>query len=197
MLFERTTLVTAPTESVLDLDTVKRHLGVGHDDDDDLIDLYVAAATAAVEGPTGIGIPLRSATYKLTLDAFPCGCITIPLRPVTAVTSVQFIDTLGVTQTLAPAAYIVGVATGTVSRAIGGNWPSTAALPGSATITFTAGFETIPADLRAAILLLVGHSYRTREAVTGTEGTVTPLVVPMGVETIFSRYRVLSFGGAN
>lgn len=197
MDFDRTTLVTAPTEPVLDLDTVKRHLGVGHNDDDDLISLYLDAATAAVEGPTGIGIPLRSATYRLTLDAFPCDSITIPLRPVTAVTSVQFKDTSGVTQTLTPTAYVADFAMGTVSRAIGGSWPPTAPLPGSVTITFTAGFATIPADLQAAVLLLVGHYYRNREAVVGTEGSVTPMALPMGSETIFSRYRILSFGGAN
>lgn len=194
MSFHRVQLATPPTEPVLELDRVKQHLGVAHDDDDDLIALYLDAATAAVEGPSGIGIPLRSATYKLTLDAFPCGCITIPLRPVTAVTSVSYKDTAGVTQTLAPAAYVADIATGTISRAIGGSWPSTAVLPGSVTVTFTAGFETIPADLQAAILLMVGHYYRNREAVVGTEGSVTPLALPMGVDAILSRYRVVSFG---
>lgn len=82
MHFDRTTLVTAPIGPVLELDRVKQHLGVAHDDDDDLIALYLEAATATVEGPTGIGIPLRPATYTLTLDGFPCGCIAIPLRPV-------------------------------------------------------------------------------------------------------------------
>jgi uncharacterized phiE125 gp8 family phage protein len=197
MSFHRIQTVTAPTEPVLELDRVKLHLGVGHDDDDELILLYLDAATAAVEGTHGIGIPLRIATYKLTLDAFTGGCITIPLRPVTAVNSLQYKDTAGATQTLDSAAYVADVATGTISRAIGGSWPSTASLPGSVTVIFAAGFEIIPADLQAAILLLVGHSYRTREAVVGTEGTATPLAVPMGVEAIFSRYRVLSFGGGN
>ncbi len=196
MLFDRTTLVTAPTAPVLDLDRVKQHLGVGHDDDDDLIALYLDAATASVEGPHGIGIPLRSATYRLTLDAFPGGCITIPLRPVTGVVSVQFKEATGAVQTLSPTSYIVDLNTGTVSRTIGGSWPATAALPGSVTVTFTAGFATIPADLQAAILLTVGHYYRNREAVVGTENSVTPLALPLGVESILNRYRVISFGGA-
>lgn len=194
MDFDRTTLVTAPTEPVLDLDRVKQHLGVGHDDDDDLIALYLDAATAAVEGPTGIGIPLRSATYRLTLDAFPCGSITIPLRPVTAVTGVQFKDVAGAAQTLAPTGYVVDLATGSISRPIGGSWPSTARLPGAVAVTFTAGYEAIPADLQAAILLMVGHYYRNREAVVGTENSATPQALPLGVEAILSRYRVTTFG---
>lgn len=194
MFFDRISLVTAPTEPVLELDRVKQHLGVGHDDDDDLIALYLEAATAAVEGPTGIGIPLRPATYKLTLEGFPCGCIVIPLRPVTGVTAITYRDTVGVTQTLDPAAYIVDVATGTVARPVGGSWPSTMATPFAVTVTFTAGFETIPADLQAAILLTVGHYYRNREAVVGTEFSVTPFELPLGVEAILSRYRVTTFG---
>jgi uncharacterized phiE125 gp8 family phage protein len=191
--FDRITLVTAPTEPVLELDLVKRHLGVGFDDADDLISLYLEAATAAVEGPHGIGVPLRIATYKLTLDAFPCDSITIPLRPVTAISSVQFKDENGFVQTLAPTAYLTDITTGTVSRNIGGSWPTTANLPGAVTITFVAGFETIPADLLNAILLMIAGSIKNREDMYGTDGTATPVMSP-ALQALLSRYRVTTFG---
>jgi len=194
MDFHRTALVIPPTEPAINLDRVKQHLGVSFDADDDLISIFLDAATAAVEGPTGIGIALRPATYRLTLDCWPAGPIRLPLRPATGVTSITYKDTAGAIQTLDPATYSIDLDTGTVCRAINASWPSLANLPGAVTVTFTAGFATIPADLKAAILLIVGHYYANREAVVGTTGSITPKELPFGVEAIFSRYRVTTFG---
>jgi uncharacterized phiE125 gp8 family phage protein len=194
MEFHRITRVTAPTDTIVTLEQAKAHLRVAHDDEDDLITLLIEAATAFIEGPHGLGIALMPQQWRLSLDGFP-PCIRIPLNPVQTIDGITYRDTTGATVTLPPASYAVdldGVAT--VERAIGASWPSTASLKGSAKVTFTAGFETVPADLKAAALLIVGHLHENREAVAGTTGTATPLEVPMGVEAIFSRYRVLSFG---
>jgi uncharacterized phiE125 gp8 family phage protein len=193
MNFDRITLVTAPTTPALDMERVKQHLKVSHDDDDDLIGLYLDAATAFVEGPHGIGVALRPATYRMTVDGFPCGSLAIPLRPVTGVSAITYKDSTGAVQTLAPAAYVVDLDTATITPAIGDSWPSTASLPGSVTVTFVAGLVTIPSDLQAAILLIVGNHYENREGMYGTSGTVTPVMNPT-VEAILSRYRVTTFG---
>lgn len=193
MNFDRLTRVTAPTDTIVAIDLVKQHLRVG-DDEEELIALLIDAATAYIEGPNGIGIALQPQQWRLSLDGFTTA-LRIPLNPVQTIDAITYRDTAGVTRTLPTTSYVIdtdGVAT--VERAPGVSWPSTASQTGSVKVTFTAGFTTIPADLKAAALLIIGHLFENRSAVVGTEGSTTPITVPLGVDAILARYRVTTFG---
>jgi uncharacterized phiE125 gp8 family phage protein len=72
-------------------------------------------------------------------------------------------------------------------------WPATACYNyGAVQVTFVAGYgnaAAVPADLKAAIKLLVGHLYENREAVT--LGAM-PAELPLGFASVTNRYRRLA-----
>lgn len=179
----------APAAPVISLAEAKRHLRVLHDDDDADITELVEAATAAVEGPNGIGVALTPQTWRLSLDHFPCEII-IPLGPVTSISSIAYTDADG-----NPA--IVGTWRADLDQqpvriwpARNAVWPSLVCEPGAVKVTFVCGYTEAPADLKAGIKLLVGHFYEHREAVTTD---LRAIDLPLGVGAILNRYRVGRF----
>jgi len=176
----------APVSAALNLAEAKRHLRVLHDDDDAEIEAMVAAAEAAIEGPNGIGIALLSQTWRMSLDYFPCE-IVVPLGPVTAVTSVTYRDAAGAEQTVSGLRYDLDQQPLRIWPARDASWPSIYCEPGAVKVTFVCGHSELPQDLRWALLLLVGHFYENREAVTIDANAAE---LPMGVASILERYRV-------
>lgn len=173
--------VTAPSP-IMTLAQAKAHLNVFHTDDDDLITSLIEAATAAIDGPSGIGIALGSQSWRMSLDAFPNGVIRIPLNPVTAITSITYgsetldADEYGIDLDQTPA----------VIYPILGSWPYAEAKPGLIKVTFTAGDASPPRDLIQAVKLMIGHWFRNKEAASDK-----PLrEVPLAVESILARHRV-------
>lgn len=179
----------APASPVVSVVEAKRHLRVFHDDDDADIEAMVASAEAAIEGPTGIGVALSPQTWRLSLDRFPCEII-VPLGPVTAVTSVGYVDANGSDATVTGLRFDLDSSPLRIWPARGTAWPSATCEPGAVKVTFVCGYVDLPKDLRWAILLLVGHLYENREAVTTDLKAVD---LPMGVSSILERYRVGRF----
>ncbi|MDX0413916.1 hypothetical protein GOC69_24220 [Sinorhizobium medicae] len=175
----------APAGPAVTVAEAKRHLRVFHDDDDADIAAMVAAAEAFIEGPNGIGIALLSQTWRLSLDYFPCE-IVVPLGPVTGVTSVTYRDEAGVEQSVTGLRYDLDQQPLRIWSARDTSWPSVACEPGVVKVTFVCGHQTLPQDLRWALLLLVGHFHENREAVA--DGGLSEL--PLGVASILERYRV-------
>ncbi|PDS97525.1 hypothetical protein CO659_12735 [Rhizobium sp. S9] len=178
-----------PASPVVSLPEAKRHLRVLHDDDDADIQAMVAAAEAAIEGPNGIGIALSPQTWRLSLDHFPCEII-VPIGPITAVTSVAYTDSSGSPATVSGLRYDLDESPMRIWPARDTAWPETYCEPGVVKVTFVCGYATLPQDLRWAILLLVGHFYEHREAVTTD---LKAIDLPMGVASILERYRVGRF----
>lgn len=98
--------------------------------------------------------------------------IEIPYPPLVSVDLVTYFDSAGVQQTISSTAYqIARVGTRRPSvlwPAVGASWPTAESfLSGSVTIRFTCGYasaQLIPASIRQALLLLIGHLYENREA---------------------------------
>jgi len=88
--------------------------------------------------------------------------IPIPLPPLQSVTSVKYLDSDGVLQTLDPATYVTqNGAPSHIVLANGASWPSISTLPGSVIIRFIAGYgdkgSDVPETVRTAITLQVSH----------------------------------------
>lgn len=119
--------------------------------------------------------------------------IVLPRPPLTAVTAFTYLDADGVLQTVDPSIYTTDAASdpGMIRLDPDSLWPETDDTDPSVTIVYTAGFgaaETnIPAAIRQALLLLVGHFYENREA--SSSASLTP--VPMAVDSLLSPFRVL------
>lgn len=168
-------LITAPAENPVDSATVKAHLRVIGSSEDSLIAIYTSAATSALDGPTGLlGRALVTQTWEYVLDSFPSEWIELPLPPLQSVTSIKYIDTDGVEQTLSSARYTVDSASdpgGVVVDADG--WPETYDTVNAVKIRFVAGYASaadVPAPIRAAMLLHIGDLFENRQI--GTERQV-------------------------
>lgn len=187
--WSRLVRTVAPASPVITLDEAKRHLRVSHDDDNSDITELVEVATAAIEGPNGIGIALNEQTWRMSLDHFPCE-VVIPLGPVTEITSICYTDADGDAATVDSWRTDLDTQPCRIWPARDTAWPAITCEPGAVKITFKCGFEQVPADLKAAVKLLVGHFYEHREAVTSDLKAVD---LPMGIPAILERYRVGRF----
>lgn len=202
-------LVTAPATEPISLDEVKSHLRVTSDQDDLLLDGLIRAARQHVEGRDGwLGRTLVTQTWDLKLERFPSGedfpndawpravAIRVPLPPLQTITSVKYLDTAGVEQTITSTEYVVHVSEepGLIVPAYGKTWPSIRLEPGAVRIRFVAGYgataDLVPEPLKLALKAFVAHFYEQREPVVLTGGVGSPIPIPMHVEALLMPYRV-------
>jgi uncharacterized phiE125 gp8 family phage protein len=157
-----------PSVEPLSLEEVRKHLELG---DNEAHDTYLAslieAARKTFEFDTGLVTVTRS--FVECLDAWPAeDYITLMRRPVSAITSIQYVDTSGVTQTFASASYALD------SRRVlpiirlkyGYSWPNLRGDPNSVTITYVAGYATadaVPENLRVPMLVWIASRFYARE----------------------------------
>ena len=171
----------APTNQVVSVDDVKQHLAIAHSDEDTILSILIDVATESIDGVTGIGVALLTQSWRMSLDHLS-RYITLPLGPVQSVESIT-ID--GVT--VDPSTYTLD--TDQTPAKIHVDFPRCGSKPGCVKVNFIAGYgdtgADVPADLKHAIRLLVGHLYNNREATS--EATIKE--VPLAFASILSRYR--------
>jgi uncharacterized phiE125 gp8 family phage protein len=158
-------VAVAPTFDPVALALAKAGQGIETDEHDALLTGYLQAAVAHVEGVTGLRLARQ--TVKLRAWGFECGWFPLPIAPVAAVTAIDYLDTVGVSQTLDAALYTTALygLSPLIARAPGQSWPATRCTPGAVTITATVGYADgeLPAVLRQAVLLLFGDFNANRE----------------------------------
>jgi uncharacterized phiE125 gp8 family phage protein len=150
--------------------------------------LLVAQLTAAREHVENLtGRALITQTLRCYLDRFPgCTAIKLPRPNLLTVTSVQYVDENGDTQTLSASDYTVDTAhlPGRILLNWDATWPSTLDQPNSVIVNYTAGYgparSDVPGALRVAMKLLIGDMYQNREAsIIGTIQTDNPTVAAL------------------
>jgi uncharacterized phiE125 gp8 family phage protein len=180
---------------VIELAEAKEHLRVDVDDDDALIDAFLAAAQDHVEQHTGQVLTPR--VMEMALGGFPVTCtgrgtndgIEIPRRPVTDVTAIAYTDSDGVDVSLDAADWRWSESEPSLLRpAFSTSWPSAYDERGSVRVQFEAGYEEglAPASLVAAVKLMLGHLYANREGVN-VGGAAAEM--PLGVAQLCAPYR--------
>lgn len=116
--------------------------------------------------------------------------IRIPLPPLQSVTSLTYVDTDGVTQTLDPSQYTVDnlSETGRITPAFSTPWPYTRSIINAVNITFVAGYAYAPEgagvpnlppwwdEVQLAIKILVDHRYNNRGSTEVPEGVDNLLI---------------------
>lgn len=153
------TQTVSPTIEPVTRAEAKAWARIDGNEQDAIIDDLIAAARLRVENDLG-GKQLINATWALTLDRFPPS-IKLPRPPLGSVTSIQYIDTAGATQTLATSVYkvITDGVFGVIVEAYGQTWPSTRDEKNAVTVTYVAGYGAtaadVPESLRSAIRMLV------------------------------------------
>lgn len=197
-MLKRTSL---PDLSAIDIGLVKKHLKVDHDDDDQLIEGYIAAAVELIESETTR--ILTPTTFELRLDDWPCGTrlIELPVGPVREVMAVTYIDEDGDEQSLS-ADYWDWERTdkgGDMFFDAAFTPPALGREKGALRIGFEAGhyaFDAEPDDgdasllmprtAWACILLITADFYARREA-TATD---KPEEMPLGVKRMIPQLRI-------
>ena len=185
-------LVTPPTAEPITLAEAKQQRRVTTTADDPLIDGLIVAARDWAERFTGRA--LMTQTWDYFLDAFP-DAIELQLPPLQSVTSVKYVDTNGMEQTLATTEYTVDAAAerGLVRPAFGKSWPATRAQANAITVRFVAGYASaamVPASIKAGMHLVIGELYERREH--SIVGTIIE-TVPLNAEYLLSPYRSIRF----
>ncbi len=157
------TRTSNPANEPLSTAEAKSHLRVDTSDEDTYIASLVAAAREEAERVSWRA--LITQTWRLTLDRFPTGdaAIVVPRPPLQSVTSIQYVDENGDTQTVVSSAYDVDTnrEPGRIVPAFGESWPSTRREAEAVTIVFVAGYgddaTDIPENTRHWLRLHVGH----------------------------------------
>ncbi len=186
-------LVTAPARQPVTLQQAKDHLRVDETVDDSVIDPLIKTAREHVEAFTHRA--LITQTWDLFLDAFS-QIILMPKAPLQSVTSIKYLDTAGVQQTLASTEYKVDVASNAarIVPAWGKSWPLVREEINAVEIRFVSGHGDNPEDLASpiiqALLLIVAHLYENREA---TSNGPALKELPMGARDLLLPYRNVRF----
>jgi uncharacterized phiE125 gp8 family phage protein len=193
-----------PTVEPVSLQEAKKHLRVPTSNEDVNIDrIYIPAARRQLEAE--LGRPFINTTYEYGLDSFPGQLmpILLPRNPVQSVTSITYIDTDGVEQTMDTSRYVLDLSSepARVKPAYSEFWPSIRERTSGQTVkvTFVAGYGSaasdVPPGIKQAMLLLIGHYYYHREAVT----PMNAKVLPRSVDNLIAAHRYgdefIQYGG--
>ena len=185
-------LVTAPSAEPVSLIEAKAHLRVDIADDDTLITALIVAARKWCDEYTGR--QFVTATWDWFLDGF-CQSFVVPIPPLQSVTSIKYLDTAGVEQTLDAGTYRVDAVSepGRIALDYGKTWPSTYPVINAVTVRFVAGYGAagaVPEPIKQAMLILIGELYEQREE--SLVGTIQSSV-PFGVRALLTPYKVWGF----
>ncbi len=182
-------LVIPPAANPVTLVEAKAHLNVDYADDDTLIEGLIASATQHLDGYSGIlGRALVTQTWEIRAPYFG-NPVRLPLMPVQSVV-VEYLDSSGVT-TIADAG-LYQILTDNLGPYVvlrsGSSWPTISAAHDAVRVVFVTGYgapAAVPAPIRIAILLMVGHWYANRETVA-PQGLA---VLPLGADALLAPYR--------
>jgi uncharacterized phiE125 gp8 family phage protein len=181
-------VVVTPPAPVVSWQEADHHLRLyGDEDQKTYVEALIAAATAHIDGPEGwLGRCIGVQTLEARLDNFDCGSIRLPYPPVIDVVSVGYVDAAGVVQTVDPAGYELA---GALVPVFDAAWPTPRLQREAVRIRYRAGYETTPAPIKAAILLMVQDLFSNRGSVVASSNATA---VPMSttVEALLQPYRV-------
>lgn len=190
-------LVTAPTEYPVTKEEAKAHLRYEDDEEDALVNTLIAAATDSAE--TFTRRRLVTQTWKLFLDDFPrCqedyyfpGEIALPFPPLQSVTHVKYYNSDGALTTISSADYLVlpNDLPGRVTPIVGNSWPYDVQYrPDAVEVQYVCGYgaaSAVPAAIKQAILLILGHLYENRQEVSPNQ----LYNIPLGAEYLMWPHR--------
>lgn len=177
--------------------------------DDPLIEGLIAGAVSHLDGWTGVlGRALVEQTWRQDFDSFGC-TMRLVLGPVIEIVSITYRDADGQVSTVASSNYAL-VTDGAGPRVFwdaGYSAPGNLYEQGAVSVTYKAGYPvtasaeadpdaeppvvaaeaatTVPAALKVAILLMVGHWYENRETVA--EGGFSEL--PFAANALIAPFR--------
>lgn len=158
--------------------------------EDTLLGTLITGARTHVE--QYLGRSLMPQTLVAKWDCWPCEFV-LERPPVRAITSIQYIDVNGTTQTVSASNYYADLDS-TPPRILaktGYAWPTLqAGRPNAVIVTYTTGYAdaaSVPQPIKMGISMLVDHWYENRGPVL--VGTILA-EIPLSVQSLLAPYRV-------
>lgn len=155
-------IITAPTGEIISRDSlVKPFLKIDHDDEDDLIDVFIEEAREELQAITGYAL----GTQAIQVIADLCDELELPYGPHSELTSVSLLRFDGTEQELTEGSGYYLKEEGSFSRV-------DPFCNGRYKIVFEGGYTsgTLPAKFKGTLLRLIAHRYTNR----GDEGFSIP-----------------------
>ena len=178
----RSNLVALTAATAVTLDEFKMHARIDGDEEDDVLEMYIEAATKEAELYTRRA--LRESSWQVITDRFHY-CLSLDVAPIDASTIVvKYYDAANTEQTLSAAQYTVKnfgpdeylqiVFDGTSLPVLRDRWDAVK-------IEFDAGYATIPAKVKVWIMDKAASLYENRQdqvigAVAHTVYSFAPLM---------------------
>ena len=197
-----TRLVTPPAIEPISLTEAKKHLrlaitdadAANYTDEDAKITALITSAREHVETVTRRA--LITQTWDAVIDEFPATKeISLPYPPLQSVTSISYLNTDGNSATFTD--YAADLFGHKIKLNYECEWPETRD-ESVITIRFVCGYgltaATVPASIRQAMLLIIGHLYANPEATLSANlsgSNVT--LLPLGVDSLLSGFRRWEF----
>lgn len=174
---------TDPAIEPVTLDEAKANMRVTIDAEDDLITDLIVVAREYAEMYESRAYIEQTITAKM--DRFPRK-IKLPRSPLMSVTSINYVDTAGVTQLLSTDVYAVDIISepGEITLKHGQSWPSTQNIHHAVTIVYVAGYgdeaDDVPQRVKRAIHLMVADWFKNRADSCGDQ----KYQIPRGAEAL-------------
>jgi uncharacterized phiE125 gp8 family phage protein len=163
-------LKTPPIREPIGLDDVKAHSRIVLSDDDLLIQGQIRATRQMVERMYDLAFITQ--TWTMYLDWLPYDWIEIFKRPIQSVTSVKYIDSAGITQTIANNLYMVDLNSRPprIVRIQNATWTSVDVRPSAVAVEFIAGYgddsNAVPQNILSYLMIKTADFYENRESYT-------------------------------
>lgn len=185
-------VTTPPATEPVTLAEAKAHLRLETTADDTYVTSLITLARQFLE--TLANRAFITQTLTMTFACWPTGSfIKLPRAPALNITSIQYLDSAGVYQTLSPSNYVLDAnkSPGEVWLASNGSWPTLSlAHPQNIKIIYTAGYgaaaSAVPEAVKHAIKFQVAEYYENREG-----GGQDYLTAP--VKRLLDSFRVQEF----
>lgn len=173
-----TIVITAPAAEPISLTEAKLQCRVDHSTDDALLGILIKAAREQAENE--LGRALITQTRELILDEFPEEVCVLRGAPVQSLTSVKYLDTAGIEQTMDGADTLLDKdsSPGYLYPAYGTVWPATYAVPNAVRVRFACGYgaagSSVPESIRHWMLIAIATWYAHRESIQAGQAISLP-----------------------
>jgi len=183
-------VTTGSTAEPISTQQAKDHCRVDISEDDQLINQNIRAAAKATEEYCNRA--LITQTHTLILDCFPSDgqAIFLPRPPLQSITSVNYVDTDGVTTAWTDFATDTSSEPGRLYPNYNVSYPTTRDQRNAITIVYVAGYgddsEDIPDDILSALKLMVCNVYENRSPIAFAQSSE----LPKNYDWLLTRHRV-------
>jgi uncharacterized phiE125 gp8 family phage protein len=189
-------IITAPASEPVTLAEAALHVRQDSTDDNADLTRCIEASRRSIEKQYNLFIVTQ--TVEMLLPYFPAqDFMRITRSPIQSLTSLKYITSDDTEYTFASTEYDLNIERQRITLKYGKSWPSATLKPSDAVVVrMVMGYGTesqVPAHIKAALLLRIGHLYAHREEVTLGTVALESKALMVGVDHLMTLERNWAF----